>query len=206
MVMIKMDKIDLAFDGRVLFHNFSLTVEKGEKVLISAPSGTGKSSLVKMMLGFVRPDRGRIVIDDQMLSRKTLAACRGKICYVSQDVDLRDEVVAPLITEIFSYKSNRGSLYTPGALAREMERFDLDNRVLKKTVSQLSGGERQRLGVIICLLLNRQIWILDEVTSALDETLKQRVIQAVVDSDRTAVIISHDDLWNSSGAPRRVAW
>ncbi|MBI9089962.1 MAG: ATP-binding cassette domain-containing protein [Desulfobacterium sp.] len=201
-----MDKIDLAFDGRVLFKHFSLAVEKGEKVLISAPSGTGKSSLVKMMLGFVRPDRGRIVIDDQVLSRKTLAACRGKICYVSQDVDLRDEVVALLLTEIFSYKSNRDAPYTPVALAREMERLDLDPRVLKKTVGQLSGGERQRLGIIICLLLNRPIWILDEVTSALDETLKQRVIQAVVDADSTVVIISHDDLWNASGTPRRVAW
>ncbi|MCP4115413.1 MAG: ATP-binding cassette domain-containing protein [Desulfobacteraceae bacterium] len=204
--MIRMDKIDLAFDGRVLFSNFSLAVEKGEKVLLSAPSGSGKSSLVKMMLGFVRPDRGRIVIDGRELSRKTLSACRGKICYVSQDVDLRDEVVASLVTEIFSYKNNRDALYTPAVLAREMERFDLDSQVLEKRVGRLSGGERQRLGMIICLLLNRPIWLLDEVTSALDETLKQRVIQAVLSSDRTAVIISHDDLWNASGALRRIAW
>jgi putative ABC transport system ATP-binding protein len=190
-----MENIHLAYDGKPLFNNFSLAIEPGEKVILNAPSGRGKSSLVKMMMGFVRPDRGEIFIDSLRLAPATRIPCRSKIGYVSQDVDLRDEVVATLIKEIFAYRVNKNCPYTPTALVQAMERFDLDPKTLEKQVNELSGGERQRLGFIICLLLDRRIWILDEVTSALDETLKRRIVEAVAAAENTVIIISHDKIW-----------
>lgn len=208
--MVRMDNIHLAFDGKSLFNNFFLAIEPGEKVIFNAPSGRGKSSLVKMMLGFVQPDRGEVFIDSRRLTPGTRVECRSRISYVSQDVDLRDEEVGGLIEEIFAFRANRNSPYTPTALLQAMERFDLDPKALKKQVGELSGGERQRLGFIICLLLDRKIWILDEVTSALDETLKRKVVEAVAAAENTVVIISHDDIWacpeiwESRGMPRRI--
>ncbi|WP_187149288.1 ABC transporter ATP-binding protein [Desulforapulum autotrophicum] len=210
--MVKMDNIHLAFDGKPLFSNFFLTIGPGEKVILNAPSGRGKSSLVKMMMGFVRPDIGEIFIDSQRLTPGTRIECRSKISYVSQDVDLRDEGVGTLIEEIFAYRVNKNSLYTPTALLQAMDRFDLDPKMLKKQVGELSGGERQRLGFIICLLLDRKIWVLDEVTSALDETLKRKVVEAVAAAASTVVIISHDniwacqDTWKSMQMPRHIAF
>ncbi len=195
--MVRMENIHLAFDGKPLFCSLSLVIGPGEKVIINAPSGRGKSSLVKMMMGFVQPDRGEIFIDSQRLTPATRIPCRSKIGYVSQDVDLRDEVVGTLIEEIFACRANRHCPYTPLALVQAMDQFDLAPKVLQKQVGELSGGERQRLGFIICLLLDRKIWILDEVTSALDGALKRKIVEAVAAADNTVIIISHDTVWAS---------
>jgi len=204
--MIEFRDICLRYGEQTLFDHFNLTVNQGETVLLNGPSGRGKSTLIRMIPGFIHPDRGEILLDGQKLDRHTLKQFRQRICYVSQDVDLRDEPVRELLTEIFHYRINR---HIPSPMARVkdlMEEFLLPGDILDKKVRELSGGERQRVGIILCLVLNRDIWLLDEITSALDGDLKEAVVRKIRESEKTLFVISHDPQWEALPDRRIVTW
>lgn len=193
--MIKFENIDLKFDGKILFQNFNMDISKGEKILLRAPSGKGKSTLIKLLLGFIKQDKGDILYNKQKLSKDNVHYFRKNIAYVSQDIDLRNKIVWDLITEIFSYKLNKNITVTKDKVMELFNYFELPEGTLHKEVKQLSGGQRQRLGLIICILLDREVWLLDEITSGLDNKLKEKVARYVLDQDKTILIVSHDDVW-----------
>ncbi|QZY55978.1 ABC transporter ATP-binding protein [Crassaminicella profunda] len=204
--MIEFKSIYLSFDEKKVFENFNMQVKKGEKVLLSAPSGSGKSSLFKLLLGFLRPKEGEIFFSGKRLQKSNLPFFRSHIGYVSQDVDFRNTVVWDLLVEIFSYKQNRQVEMNRGKVLALMEYFGLSKSLMEKEVNQLSGGERQRLGLIICILLDRPVWLLDEVTSGLDTDMKEKVVEYVLKQDRTVLIISHDKIWRKNHHVRIEEW
>ena len=81
-------------------------------------------------------------------------------------------------------------------LLKHLDDFSLSEDLLSKDVENLSGGERQRLGFIIALLLDRDILLLDEVTSSLDIEMKKKVEEYIKKSDKTVLLISHDTHWD----------
>ena len=87
-----------------------------------------------------------------------------------------------------------------------MEKFDLDESILKKSPALLSGGEKQRIALILVLLLDREILLLDEVTSGLDHDLKIRVIEIIKDLNKTVIISSHDNQWLDYDEFEVVGW
>lgn len=202
--MIQFNKINIAFDNRILFDDFTLSISKGEKVLISAPSGKGKSTLMKTLLGFQRPDSGEIIVAGEVLSKETLQAIRSQIAYVSQDVELGQHTCEKLLKEVFNFKNNRHIPVDKEIFVSYGEQFGLPKGFLKKSIHQLSGGERQRLGFVVCVLLDRPIWVLDEITSGLDRELKERLVKYVLESDKTVLITSHDEIWLKQSSVRVV--
>lgn len=206
MVLIQFKNINLSFDDKRVFKNFNLSVKEGEKVLLKAPSGKGKSTLFKLLLGFQKSDEGDILFKGKKLEKNTLKYFRRNIAYVSQDVDLRNEKVWNLIVEIFSYKHNTHIKINKEKLLEIAQYFSLPADVIEKEVSQLSGGERQRLGLIICILLDRQVWLLDEITSGLDKDMKEKVVDYVLKQDKTVLIISHDKTWSENEVVRIEEW
>jgi len=204
--MIQFKNIKLKFDDKVIFEDFNLNIKEGEKILLSAPSGKGKSTLFKMLLGFQKPEAGEIFLKGSPLTKSTLMDFRSNISYVSQDVDLRNQKVRELLTEIFQYKPNKHIGFNEDKFRQSVELFDLPKDILDKEVNQLSGGERQRLGLVICALLDRQVWLLDEVTSGLDKEMKEKVLDYVLGQDKTVVIISHDRIWRDNDKVRIEEW
>lgn len=202
--MITFENIKIAFDEQIVFEAFNLDVGKGEKILLSGPSGKGKSTLMKALLGFQRIDSGRIVVDEKILSKETLSHIRGQIAYVSQDVELGQRTCGVLLREVFDFKNNRHLGVEEKQFLELGKEFDLPTDYLNKRISQLSGGERQRLGFIICVLLKRPIWILDEITSGLDRHLKNSIVNYVLSGEETVLITSHDDVWLEYPAVRVV--
>ena len=202
--MIKFENLSLKFGDRKILEDFNLHVTEGEKVLLSAPSGSGKSTILKLLLGFVPPDSGKIVVNGFEINKKNISQVRNSISYVSQDVELKREKVSPLLEEIFSYKGNLDKNLDESKLSDLMKVFELDKSVLQKNIKELSGGERQRLGIIICIMLDRSIWLLDEITSALETSLKDKVIDYILDSEKTVLVVSHDMQWEKSGRMRVV--
>jgi len=193
--MIRFEKVSIDFNNKRIISNFNLVINKGEKVLFRAPSGKGKSSLLKAVLGFTPLSEGIIFIDEEPITEKTAFDLRNKVAYVSQDVDLRPIVVSDYITEIYNYKYNKHLLYDQSQIEALFNYFELELSLQDKNVKDLSGGERQRLGIIIAFLLNREILLLDEVTSGLDVDLKQKVLEYIKKISVTAIIISHDEIW-----------
>ena len=196
--MIELVDVTKKYGSKKLFENFNLSVKKGDKILLDAPSGKGKTTLVKLLLGFERPDKGEIYINNLKISRANLKNIRSQISYVSQDVDFMENKVTDLLDTIFKYKVNDKCCPENKEIIALFTKFGLDRNLLSKNVKELSGGERQRLGLIVCILLNRPIWLLDEVTASLDRDLKKTVVDEVLCSESTVIVISHDKYWHDA--------
>ncbi|MCK4377849.1 MAG: ATP-binding cassette domain-containing protein [Deltaproteobacteria bacterium] len=194
--MITFDHIHLAFDGRKILNDLSFEVKRGEKVVVLAKSGSGKSSLFSLVLGFVEPDEGKVFFDGRMIDEKIVWEVRKKIAYVDQDVSLGGGKILDLLDLVAKLKTN---IHLDGfreQLRELLQYFELDKEVIKKDIEDLSGGERQRLAIIIAVLLQRDVFLLDEVTSALDKQLKKKVADFfIARKDWTCLVISHDPVW-----------
>jgi putative ABC transport system ATP-binding protein len=191
--MISLKDITVKFNDSYILKDFNLTIEKGEKVLISGKSGIGKSTLLKLLLGFALPDKGSILFNDTILDKDNIWEFRKSVAYVSQDLDIGEGEVRELINNIFIFKSNFEAAFNKDNLIDLMHIFELDEDILSKNYEELSGGEKQRIVIIISVLLKRDIFLLDEISSALDENLKKKVINYFLDrKDLTVIIVSHD--------------
>jgi len=198
--MIRFDKIRLSYNEKNVLNDFSAEVRTGAKYLIKGRSGSGKSSLFAMVLGFVRPDRGRIFFNNTEIDRKNVWSVRQSIAFVDQDVSLGDTNVNDWIKFVFGLNANKG-IEIHDHLLQLLDYFELSNDSMNKNINDLSGGERQRLALVIAILLKRPCFLLDEVTSSLDDNLKQKTVDLFAGmSDATVVVISHDDVWTKNPA------
>lgn len=205
MAYLEFRNIELKFDERMIFSDFNLNIEKFEKVLFCAPSGRGKTSLVKMLLGFVMPDGGEILVDGIKLSGETVNGIRRKIAYVSQDADIPKGVVGDIFAAVFKFPANRHLNYQETILREWLVTMALPEDTLARNVDALSGGERQRLALILGILLDRDIWVLDEITTGLDLELKSKMVELLLSYDKTILVVSHDDIYQNRGL-REVSW
>ncbi len=200
--MIRLENISLTIDGRRLFDQLSVEVPAGGRLLISGESGSGKTTLLRMLLGFILPDQGKVVIDGEVLRLDNVWQLRQKMAYVSQEMQIGRGRVEGFIKEVFRFKNNRSINYEREKVLALLEDFQLGQNTLEKDMEELSGGELQRVAIIVTLLLNRQIYLLDEVTSALDQSLKEMIVNYFANmKDKTLIISSHDKIWQEQRFP-----
>jgi putative ABC transport system ATP-binding protein len=148
-----------------------------------------------MLLGFTKPAEGTLYFRNRVIDSRTCWEARKEIAYVVQDTDLGEGKVKNLLDEIFLYRTNKEKL-DHEKLRVIMQELELEGNILDKNFQELSGGEKQRIGILIALLLNRDIYLLDEVTSALDANLKKKVSDYfLAREDWTLLVISHDREW-----------
>lgn len=190
--MIKFINILLSFNGKKIFDDFNLEFKKGEKSLIVGDSGTGKSTLFNMLLGFVLPEKGEIIIDDIELKAKTINQIRQKIAWLPQNPSIIGKgLVIEEITNILSFEANKRN--RTNNIEEEFEKLNLNKELLQSSFTELSGGEKQRIGIILAKLLDREIILLDEPTSALDEKNIDTVINYLNSMEyKTIISASHD--------------
>ena len=191
---INVDNLTLGYDGHTLFKDLSFEIKSGQKLCIDGPSGSGKSSLLRAMLGFVRPQSGSITIDNQPVNHKTVWSLRHCIGYVTQEPDLGSQSVLERICQPFGYKANAHLEFNMDTLEAYLDQFKLPRILLSKQTTDLSGGEKQRIAIIISLLLDRDLLLLDEPTSALDKESKQVLRDLLANLHKTIVFISHEDV------------
>ena len=190
--MINFKNISIKFNDKIILNNFNLVVNAGEKVLISGVSGKGKTTLLKLLLGFSTPNSGSILVDNLELNEQTINIIRNKIGYMPQSTPFLNVKVEKLIHTIFNYKENLKTKLDMSILIQTLKEFNLDSNILSKNINQLSGGEKQRLAFVIIILLDRKIWILDEITSSLDQDMKEKVINYILNTKKTVILVSHD--------------
>lgn len=193
--IIRYDNASVVFDGITVIEHFSLSVSKGEKVILRGPSGSGKSTLLKMAQGYARPHSGTISYHMHGIDADTAWKIRKETAYISQDTDIGEGIVRELIAGVFAYEVNKGVPYET-SLNKYLTLFSLDKTILDKDFRSLSGGEKQRIVIIISLLLERTVFFLDEITAALDTRMKQQVADYFLShEDWTVIAISHDEVW-----------
>ncbi|MBT8507270.1 hypothetical protein AZH53_02345 [Methanomicrobiaceae archaeon CYW5] len=197
--IFRYENVSIAFGAIPLLTGFNLTVKKGDKVLLKGPSGKGKSTLLRMIPGFSHPTTGTVYYREKHILSSTIHTTRREVAYISQDTDIGEDLVSKMIDDIFSFEANEKISYIE-KLPQLLHELELDESILSKRFTDLSGGEKQRIAIIIALLLERTIYILDEVTSALDPTMKKRVANLFLSRDEwTILVVSHDTCWIQDG-------
>lgn len=203
--MISFDKVNVSFDGTPVLEDFDLEVARGEKVLVYGKSGAGKSTLLKLLLGFVRPDAGTIYFGGRELNRRSVWEVRRRVAYVGQDLDLGEGKVSEFVAGVFALRANAALRRDAGSLERAMEWLELSRKLLDKDLNDTSGGERQRLAIALALALERDVFLLDEVTSAVESDMKARIAEHFASlKGATVLAVSHDVNWLDQGGVRVV--
>lgn len=204
--MISLKHIDLSFEDKRIFNDLCFDVKTGEKVWLSAPSGFGKTSLFNIILGFLKPDSGEVLINGITLGKSTVQEVRRRVCYIGQDAGLPQGKVKDVMDEVAEFTVNRDKDFSKERITSLLSKFSLPESVMDKDVESLSGGERKRLAFVLCILMDRDIWLLDEITAGLDEIRKTEVMRYIATCDKTVIVVSHDAAWSEYEQIIRVNW
>ena len=174
----------------------SLKVEPGESVALVGPSGSGKSSLIAIIAGFLDPDTGEIKINNESLRQWTLAKRRRQISLVGQQVNLFDATVAENIR--FGWPDATDDEVKEAADQANALKFieslpDGFDTQIGSFGNRISGGQRQRIAIARAFIKDSPILLLDEPTSALDHKSREDVLKGFenLKANRSTLIISH---------------
>ena len=169
-------------------------LKKGDKIAFIGESGAGKSTMIDLIIGIYKPQRGEIRIDDILLDNHNLRSWRKKIGYIPQNIFLFDGSVAENIALGEKIDENRVIECCKRANIWEFlrENDGIHTRVCDNGI-KLSGGQRQRIAIARALYDNPEILVLDEATSALDSQTEERIMEEIynIAKDKTLLVIAH---------------
>jgi phospholipid/cholesterol/gamma-HCH transport system ATP-binding protein len=199
--MIELIDIHKRFGKQVVLDGVNFNVQEGETVALLGPSGTGKSVLLKHIIGLIRPDSGTIIVDDKdvgRLKRHELAELRSHIGYVFQNGALfdSDTVFENVRLGITDERKYRDLDYAHERVAECIRLVNLAPETIEKYPAQLSGGMRKRVGIARAIAGSPKYLLYDEPTSGLDP-VNADVIDELVRSlaetlGVTGVMVTHD--------------
>lgn len=195
--MIEFRNVTIRAGGVVLLDNASMCIEEGEKVLLMGESGSGKSTILLSLLGKYSPVKGEILFKDEPVRGESLQHVRKEIAYVGQEPVLSEATVLRSIELPFTYKANRAQRPSQATIEEKLALVGLPPDILTKGVGEISGGEKQRVAIARALLLGKRVFLVDEVTSALDDTNAEIITRLFAQSDWTVVAVSHAPLFRS---------
>ncbi len=180
--------------ARTLFEGLDLEVRPGGAAVLTGSSGTGKSSLLRAVMGFFRPDAGQVLIGGETLNTTSVWWIRRHMAYVPQEPRLGRGVVEEVLRRPFSYWAAGDRAFDHTHALDVFGELLLDEALLEAELRELSGGERQRVAIALALMLDRQVLVLDEPTSALDKKSRKAVSEAIKKREGlTLFASSHDD-------------
>ncbi len=197
--MIEFRKVTISFNDEVVLRDASFKIVRGETKIILGVSGSGKSTILKLILGLIKPDSGQVLFEDQDitgLSESELVQIRRKMGMVFQEGALFDSL---------SVRENVGyRLYEEGTLSED-EIDEAVQRVLgfvgledaiDKMPAELSGGMKRRVGLARALVGKPKIVLYDEPTAGLDPITKRTIVELMIKlrdlEGVTTVFVTHD--------------
>lgn len=183
-----------AMNDPLLFDDLNLEISKGESVAIIGPSGNGKTTLMKIMLGLLPPSDGKVEVDGVDITHIGLRHYRSQVAAVMQDDQLMSGSMAENIS-FFDTKLNMDRVIECAQMAgihSDITAMQMGyNALIGDMGSTLSGGQKQRVLLARALYRQPKILFMDEATSHLDVQLEQHVNQAIKHLNMTRIIIAH---------------
>ncbi len=195
------------FGENVVLKGLSLSIKKGEVLVIIGPSGCGKSTLLRCINGLERINEGKILLDGELISNQTknLHLIRQKIGMVFQSYDLFPNMT---ILENIMLAPRKVQHREKEEVLREakelLERVGLSEKI-NAFPRELSGGQKQRVAIIRALIMHPEIMLFDEVTAALDPEMVREVLNVILELARegiTMAIVTHEMAFAKSVADR----
>lgn len=199
--VIQLEGVNLSFDGVPVLDGVSLAVRRGETLMIAGESGSGKSTILKLILRLLRPDSGRITVFGEDVAHLTFAEAldlRRQIGMVFQNAALFDSLT---IYENVAYPLRENTDMDEPEIERtvreRLDFVDLDpEKVMRQLPSQLSGGMRKRVGIARAIATSPRVILYDEPTAGLDPltvgTFNALMRKLQRELHVTSVLVTHD--------------
>lgn len=188
--VLQVKNIVIGFE-RTLLKNFSFEVKQEETLLLVGDSGCGKSTLIESILGFHALQQGHIYVLGKEVALHSSFVLQ-QVAWLPQSLPFYQQQVSTVITTILNYKANQHLKYPN--LQKEFwqlsQHLALEDAWGKK-FSDLSGGEKQKTGLILCALLQRPLWILDEPAASLDAKSTELALEFLQKQKSAKLIVNH---------------
>ncbi len=209
--IIDIDHLTKRFGDNTVINDLSLSVEKGEVVVLIGPSGCGKSTLLRCINGLEPIQGGSVKLHGEPVEhgKPSLYKVRQKIGMVFQSYDLFPHmtVMKNILLAPMKVQNRSREEVTEKALAL-LKRVGLEDKA-NSYPAELSGGQKQRVAIVRSLIMNPDIMLLDEITAALDPEMVHEVLNVVLDlakgdQNTTMVIVTHEMAFARAVADRIV--
>lgn len=174
--ILRLENVGFQADGVTILNEINFQLRAGEFKLITGPSGCGKSTLLKIIASLQSPTSGSIFFADKDINDLTPETYRQQVSYCAQTPALFGDSVYDNLLFPWQIRQKQPD---PKALVADLARFGLAKNTLEKSINELSGGEKQRVSLIRNLQFLPQVLLLDEITSALDESNKKNVNEII---------------------------
>ncbi len=185
-----------AYPGCTALADVDLTLPGDRTTAIVGPSGSGKSTLLQLINGLVRPDRGHVRIDGQLIDYDHLPELRRSIGYAVQGTGLFPHLTVMQNITLLAKLSGWERLRIRARAEELMRLVDLPLAFAERYPHELSGGEQQRVGLCRAMMLNPKIFLLDEPFGALDSITRSEIHEEFLKlqqlEPRTIVLVTHD--------------
>src|SRR5512135_1141007 len=197
--MIEFRNVTKSFEDEVVLRNVSFTIRRGETKIILGVSGSGKSTILKLILGLIRPDSGQIIFEDQditRLSEQELVGVRKKIGMVFQEGALFDSLDVRENVGYRLYEDGRRDDAEIEQVVLRLLGFVGLEEAIDKMPAELSGGMKRRVGIARALVGTPRVILYDEPTAGLDPITKRTIVELMIKlrdlEGVTSVFVTHD--------------
>ena len=201
-MLLELRDVSFAYDGsasgKKLLELLNLAVQKGDFIVVRGSSGSGKSTILRLICRFHSPRSGSILFRGEPVDTIKPSILRASICYVAQIPVMVEGSVADNLLLPFSFDSNHAR-QAPSAnqLESMLAQFYLQDIQLSQPAQKLSVGQKQRLALMRTLLIGPELLLLDEPTSALDRESAAMVFSIIerlnTEEGKTVITVTHSD-------------
>ena len=193
---ILLDEITVRLDGRRVLNMLSLTVNRGDRVLITGRNGAGKTTLLRTLLGFLQAETGAVELFGTPVGSRQWLSTRRRLGYVNQESVKADLPISAFeVAEIGACELPLSRTKRKETVQEAMEQTGCFT-IRKQPYSSLSGGEKQKVSLARCLSQKPDLLLLDEPTSSLDPRSKEDILLILEELNRsreiTMLMVSHD--------------
>jgi phospholipid/cholesterol/gamma-HCH transport system ATP-binding protein len=208
-VAVRLEHVSKMFGKRTVLDDINLQVSHGEAFCLLGRSGTGKSVTLKIIIGLIKPDRGKVTVhgsEIEKLDSTQLAAVRRKIGFLFQNGALFDSISVAENVAFPLRRHTRKSNHEIREIVREkLKEVELENEG-EKMPAELSGGMNKRAGLARALALDPDILLIDEPSSGLDRITATEIYALLLELKKkrkvTLVVVTHDVLGSTKFADR----
>ena len=192
--LVTLENVNFAYNGSPVIEDVSLAIHPGDFIAMIGPNGGGKTTLIKLILGLLKPDRGTI----RVLGKSALAAAPG-IGYVPQNVNINNSFPVTALDVVLMGKHNPKKRWARYSAADREEALSTLGHLQMAghagaRISDLSGGQRQRVFIARALVTDPQLLLLDEPTASIDTRGQSEFFDLLAKLNRnvTILVVSHD--------------
>jgi putative ABC transport system ATP-binding protein len=195
--VIRFDKVTVKYGEQVLVQDISFHVRERESAVIYGRSGAGKTTILTTIVGAHIPSTGTLYFAGEAVNPSNILEVRRSVSFIGQEPILGTATVREAVLLPYTFKINKGKIPSDEKILEQFERLHLKEKLLEKDTGVVSAGEKQRVAIVRELLQNKKIFLVDELTSALDGESKRAVMELFNDNNYTLISVSHDTDWHS---------